>query len=87
MLAAPVANPRRCFAVVLYSGHEAGTDLDHAERDLLGHLARSAEIAYAQVEDDTLRARIAELEHELAEARSSSGPAAVRPVRSSGTPG
>ncbi len=62
VLVAPVANPRRCFAIVFYSGHEAGTDLDHAERDLLGRLARSAEIAYAQVEDDTLRARIAELE-------------------------
>ena len=65
VLAAPVANLRGCFAVVLYSGHEAGTDLDHAERDLLGRLARSAEIAYAEVEDDTLRARIAELEREL----------------------
>ena len=65
MLAAPVANLRRCFAVVLYGGHEAGTDLDHAERDLLGRLAKSAEIAYAQVEDDTLRSRITALEREL----------------------
>ena len=65
VLAAPVANPRRCFAVVLYGGHEAGTDLDHAERELLGRLAKSAEIAYAQVEDDTLRTRIAALEREL----------------------
>ena len=70
VLAAPVANPRRCFAVVLYSGHEAGTDLDHAERDLLGRLAKSAEIAYAQVEDDTLRTRITALERELEQARS-----------------
>jgi hypothetical protein len=68
VLAAPVANPRRCFAVALYSGHEAGTDLDHAERDLLGRLARSAEIAYAEVEDETLRARIAELERTLQQA-------------------
>jgi hypothetical protein len=65
VLAAPVANPRRCFAVVFYSGHDAGTDLDHAERDLLARLARSAEIAYAQVEDDTLRARITALERAL----------------------
>ena len=70
VLAAPVANPRRCFAVVLYGGHEAGTDLDHAERDLLGRLAKSAEIAYAQVEDDTLRTRITALERELEQARS-----------------
>jgi hypothetical protein len=65
VLAAPVGNPRRCFAVTLYSGHEAGTDLDRAERDLLGELARSAEIAYAQVESETLRKRIAALEREL----------------------
>ena len=66
VLAAPVANPRRCFAVVLYGGHQAGTDLDNAEHELLGRLAKSAEIAYAQVEDDTLRNRIAALEGELA---------------------
>ncbi len=66
----PVANPRRCFAVVLYSGHVAGTDLNHAERDLLGHLAKSAEIAYAQVEDDMLRTRITALERDLEQARS-----------------
>ena len=65
MLAAPVANPRRCFAVVLYGGHEAGTDLNHAERDLLGRLAKNAESTYAQVEDDTLRTRITALEREL----------------------
>ena len=70
ILAVPVANPRRCFAVVLYGGHEAGTDLNHAERDLLGRLAKSAEIAYAQVEDDTLRTRITALERELERVRS-----------------
>jgi hypothetical protein len=70
VLAAPVANPRRCFAVVLYGGHEAGTDLNYAEGSLLGHLAKSAEIAAAQVEDDTLRGRIAALERELEQARS-----------------
>ena len=35
VLGAPVGNPRRCFAVALYGGHEAGTDLDNKERDLL----------------------------------------------------
>jgi hypothetical protein len=69
VLAAPVANPRRCFAVVLYGAHQAGTDLNYAERSLLGHLAKSAEIAYAQVEHDTLGSRIAALERELEQAR------------------
>lgn len=66
VLAAPVASPRRCYAVALYGGHEAGTDLDHAERALLARLARSAEIAWAEVEDAGLRARVAALEAELA---------------------
>lgn len=62
----PVGNARRCYALVLYGGHEIGTDLDAGERRLLGELARDAEIAYAQVESDTLRKRIAALENELA---------------------
>ena len=70
VLAAPVATSRRCFAVVLYGGATSGTDLDHAERDLLARLAKSAEIAYAQVEDDVLRTRIAALERDLEQARS-----------------
>jgi hypothetical protein len=65
VLGAPVGKPRRCFAVVLYGGHEAGTDLDGAERDLLGSLARDAEIAYGQVESEMLRKRIEILENEL----------------------
>jgi hypothetical protein len=66
VLAVPVGNARRCYALVLYGGHEVGTDLDAGERHLLGDLARDAEIAYAQVESDTLRQRIAVLENELA---------------------
>jgi len=66
VLAVPVGNARRCYALVLYGGHEIGTDLDAGERHLLGDLARDAEIAYAQVESDTLRRRIAVLENELA---------------------
>ncbi len=65
VLGAPVGNPRRRFAVVLYGGHEAGTDLDGAERDLLGGLARDAGIAYRQVESEMLRKRIEILEKEL----------------------
>jgi len=69
VLVAPVATVKRCFAVVLYGGHEAGTDLSSAERSLLGHLANSALTAYAQVEDDWLRDLIAALERELEQAR------------------
>ena len=66
VLVVPVGNARRCYALVLYGGHEIGTDLDAGERHVLGGLARDAEIAYAQVESETLRRRIATLENELA---------------------
>jgi hypothetical protein len=66
VLVVPVGNARRCYALVLYGGHEIGTDLDSSERRLLGSLAHDAEIAYAQVESDTLRRRIAMLENQLA---------------------
>jgi hypothetical protein len=66
VLIVPVGNARRCYALVLYGGHEIGTDLDSSERHLLGSLARDAEIAYAQVESETLRRRIAALENQLA---------------------
>ena len=66
VLVVPVGNARRCYALVLYGGHEIGTDLDSGERHLLGSLARDAEIAYAQVESETLRRRIAILENQLA---------------------
>ena len=66
VLVVPVGNARRCYALVLYGGHEIGTDLDVGERHLLGDLARDAEIAYAQVESETLRRRIAMLENQLA---------------------
>src|SRR6201999_2409878 len=61
VLVVPVGNARRCYALVLYGGHEVGTDLDASERRVLGDLARDAEIGYAQVESDTLRQRIAVL--------------------------
>jgi hypothetical protein len=68
VLSAPVGNPRRCFAVVFYGGHDSGADLDGAERHLLGGLARDAEIAYGQVESEMLRQRIEVLEKELGRA-------------------
>jgi hypothetical protein len=67
LLAVPVGNPRRCYAVILYSGHEAGTDLDSSEHHLLGSLAHDAEIAYAQIECETLHERVAALEGQLAQ--------------------
>jgi hypothetical protein len=68
VLAVPVGNRRRCYAIVFYGGHEAGTDLDMSERHLLAGLAHNAEIAYAQVESETLRRRVAALEGKLAQA-------------------
>ena len=68
VLGAAVGNPRRCFAVALYGGHEAGTDLHNNERDLLGGLARDAEIAYAHVERKMLHKRILHLEDKLVHA-------------------
>ncbi len=67
VLAVPIGNRRRCYAVLLYGGHEIGTDLDSSERHLLGGLSHDAEIAYAQVESETLRRRVAELEEQLAQ--------------------
>ncbi|HZZ59887.1 MAG TPA: hypothetical protein VFE63_01770 [Roseiarcus sp.] len=66
VLGVPVGNPRRCYAVLLYGGHEEGTDLDEAERELLARLAREAEISYGEVESETLRNRIDVLQSELA---------------------
>jgi hypothetical protein len=68
ILAVPVGNRRRCYALLLYGAHENGTDLDGPERRLLGGLAHDAEMAYAQIESETLRKRIKVLEGHLARA-------------------
>jgi hypothetical protein len=68
VLAVPVGNARRCYAILLYGGHENGTDLDSAERHLLGSLAHDAGIAYAQIESEMLRKRVNALEGQLARA-------------------
>jgi hypothetical protein len=68
VLAVPVGNARRCYAILLYGGHEDGTDLDSSERHLLGGLAHVAEIAYAQIESEMLRKRVNALEGQLARA-------------------
>ncbi len=61
VLAVPIGNPRRRFALAFYSAHESGTDLDGGERELLAALARDAEIAYAQVEREALLREIERL--------------------------
>ena len=61
VLAVPIGNPRRRFALAFYSAHELGTDLDGAERELLAQLARDAEIAYGQVEREALLKEIERL--------------------------
>ena len=83
LLAVPVGNPRRCYAMIFYSGHEAGTDLDSSERHLLGALAHDAEIAYAQIESEMLHKRVAMLEGQLKQAPEAADPAGSSPIRSS----
>jgi hypothetical protein len=68
ILGVPVGNRRRCYALLLYGGHDNGTDLDGPERRLLGSLAHAADIAYAQIECDMLRKRVNVLEGQLARA-------------------
>jgi hypothetical protein len=68
ILGVPVGNRRRCYALLLYGGHDNGTDLDGAARRLLGSLAHAADIAYAQIESDMLRKRVNVLEGQLARA-------------------
>ena len=67
----------RSFSMAGTSRHR----LDHAERGLLRRLAKSAEIAYAQVEDYTPRTRIAALERELERHRSAREGKRLRPFR------
>ena len=68
VLAVPIGNPRRRFAVALYSAHESGTDLDGPERQLLAALARDAEITYGQVEREALQREIDRLKGLIREA-------------------
>jgi hypothetical protein len=65
ILAIPIANRVRCFAVALYGPHASGTDLDSNERAMLGRLGDRAADCYAQLETEDLRRRIAALEREL----------------------
>jgi hypothetical protein len=66
ILAIPVGNRIRCFAVALYGPHLSGTDLDSNERAMLARLGEYAAICYAHLESEELRRRIAALESALA---------------------
>ncbi len=65
VIATPVCNQLRCFAIALYGSHFSGADIDGAERDLISKLAATAAVAYAQVEAQALRERIVALEREI----------------------
>ena len=67
VLGVPVGDPRRWFALALYSGHEAGTDLDDNERRLIERFVRNAQSAYAHVERELLQKRILDLESRLSQ--------------------
>ena len=65
VLAVPAVNPARCFAVSLYGPHESGTDLDTSEHAMLARLGAEAAAMYAELENNTLRDKVARLEQEL----------------------
>jgi hypothetical protein len=71
VLAVPAGNPARCFALTLYGGHAAGTDLDYYERAMLGRIARDAAAIYAELESKELREKVIALEGELKLAKGS----------------
>ena len=73
VLAVPAATRIRCFAVTLYGPHASGADLDNNERVMLARLGDNAADAYAELEKEDLRRRIAALESELSMAMSRSG--------------
>ena len=66
VIAAPISNPLRCFAIALYGAHDSGAAIRSADRDMIAKLAATAAVAYAQGEADALRERIAAVERELA---------------------
>ena len=63
-LAVPIADRLRAYAVVLYGAHHSGNDLNHDERGMLAKLAELAHSAFAKLDHDGLRQRVAQLERE-----------------------
>jgi uncharacterized membrane protein len=65
VLAVPIADRFRCYALAFYGPHADGNDLSHDERAMLAEIAGKAAAVLAWLETDALRRRIAELEHAL----------------------
>jgi len=65
VLALPVANRIRCYAVVLYGAHISGNDLNEAERHMLAELANLAAAVFTKLDYESLQRRVASLELEL----------------------
>jgi hypothetical protein len=80
ILGVPVGSPRRCYALALYGGHEAGTDLDSPSATLLGSLARDAEIAHARIESQMLQKQVIVLQSQLAQTSAHCCPGPPRPL-------
>ncbi|HVN34104.1 MAG TPA: hypothetical protein VMU96_02485 [Casimicrobiaceae bacterium] len=66
IFAVPAASRARSFAITFYGPHASGADLDSNEHEMLARLGSRAADSYAELEAAALRARIAELEGELA---------------------
>jgi hypothetical protein len=75
ILAVPIADRFRCYALALYGEHANGTDLTHDERAMLARIADEAAAVLAKLETDDLRRKLAELQQELAKATASLKPA------------
>ena len=65
VLAVPIGDRFRCYAVVFYGAHAAGDDLNQDERAMLARLAPEAASVLAKLEHDRLCRRIAALESAL----------------------
>jgi len=64
VLALPIANRFRCYAVVLYGAHISGNDLNEAERRMLAELADLAAAVFTKLDYELLQRRVASLELE-----------------------
>jgi uncharacterized protein involved in exopolysaccharide biosynthesis len=65
VLAVPIANRFRCYAIALYGAHTSGTNLNDDERAALAELADLASAVWTNLDNDSLRQRVAALEREL----------------------
>jgi hypothetical protein len=65
VLAVPIANRFRCFALAFYGSHATGADLNHDDRGMVAEIADVAAAVFEKLYIDDLRKRIADLEHVL----------------------